>query len=117
MDPTVRPEEVGLSSARLRRVTEWMKAQLEHERLPGLMSVVIRRDDPAGEDCEPLGMVDTDFAVPADKLDRFAACYRPGDNGGIARLEEPFASRFTAPVRTFSGGGGLVSTATGYARP
>jgi CubicO group peptidase (beta-lactamase class C family) len=57
----------------------------------------------------PLGMMDTAFHVPEDKVARFAQCYvrsrRAGAGAGLADLRRP-ASR-PAP----SGGGGLVSTA------
>src|SRR3712207_1675535 len=64
-------------------------------------------------------MVDTGFHVPADKLDRFAANYRPGRDGepGIVAIDRPDESSIYARPRTyFSGAGGLVSTATDYLR-
>ncbi len=63
----------------------------------------------------PLGMVDTSFHVPADKVDRFAANYSPDENGGLKQIEDPQKSRFLAP-RLCSGGGGLLSTAADYMR-
>ena len=67
---------------------------------------------------EPLDMVDTHFYLPAAKLDRFAAQYRPKDGGGLALTEAPSAgSRFVRePHSYFSGAGGLVSTARDYFR-
>ena len=66
----------------------------------------------------PLGMVDTGFHVPADQLHRLAAIYRGGPSG---LLEATTA--FDMPINDWSrpppfegGGGGLVSTATDYAR-
>ena len=56
---------------------------------------------------KPLGMVDTDFVVPPDKL---------------ARLVDPIASGWprlwdvTKPTTLFMGGGGLASTAPDYLR-
>ncbi len=64
----------------------------------------------------PLGMVDTAFAVPADRLARFAALYRAGEGGGMELSETPAESRFVGAVATFSGGGGLVSTVGDYFR-
>ncbi|REJ73056.1 MAG: class A beta-lactamase-related serine hydrolase [Acidobacteria bacterium] len=77
----------------------------------------------------PLGMDDTDFWVPEEKLDRFAQLYRPvgaadgpeaflqaNDSKAIepapAMTSRGFLSRPGAP----SGGGGLVSTAGDYLR-
>jgi CubicO group peptidase (beta-lactamase class C family) len=65
---------------------------------------------------EPLGMVDTDFYVPEAKIDRFAANYGPGDDGGLKVFDEPKTSRFAKPTTHPSGGGGMVSTATDYVR-
>jgi CubicO group peptidase (beta-lactamase class C family) len=63
----------------------------------------------------PLGMVDTAFHVPADKVERFAANYGPDEGGGIKQIEDPQKSRFLTR-RLCSGGGGLVSTAADYMR-
>jgi CubicO group peptidase (beta-lactamase class C family) len=64
----------------------------------------------------PLGMEDTDFYVPEAKLDRFAAMYGPTENGGVELLDAPATSPYSKPTRCLSGGVGLVSTASDYAR-
>ena len=64
---------------------------------------------------EPLGMKDTAFAVPADKLDRFAACYEKTDRALMALADNSADSAFQeGRVRQYSGGGGLVSTVEDY---
>ncbi|MEZ4712799.1 MAG: serine hydrolase domain-containing protein, partial [Caldilineaceae bacterium] len=65
---------------------------------------------------DPLGMQDTFFTVPANKLDRFAANYGPDDNGGLKVIDEPSESRYTKPTARPSGGGGLLSTTSDYLR-
>ena len=65
---------------------------------------------------KPLGMVDTDFHVPADKIGRFAACYVRGPDGKPALQDDPESSRFLKAPMAPSGGGGLVSTARDYMR-
>jgi len=62
----------------------------------------------------PLGMTDTDFHVPADKADRFVACYARGPKGELALQDDPKKSSYLAPPSFYSGGGGLVSTAADY---
>ena len=37
----------------------------------------------------PLGMVDTGFAVPAGKLERFTSYYRPGESGALELVDAP----------------------------
>ena len=60
---------------------------------------------------KPLGMTDTFFNVPADKLDRVAQPGPDPDTGETAKLTD-----VTQP-RTFLGGGeGLLSTASDYMR-
>lgn len=63
----------------------------------------------------PLGMRDTHFVVPADKVSRFAANYVPGADG-LVLLDDPETSRFLQPGKIASGGGGLVATASDYLR-
>ncbi|MER7806285.1 serine hydrolase domain-containing protein [Streptomyces sp900116325] len=57
----------------------------------------------------PLGMVDTGFAVPAGKLDRFTSLYRIGPNGDPQLVDAPGGQWSSVPVFP-SGAGGLVST-------
>ena len=63
---------------------------------------------------KPLGMADTGFYVPKEKLDRFAAMYSAPEEGGIHLLDTPGSSQFTQPDRPPSGGVGLVSTVSDY---
>ena len=64
----------------------------------------------------PLGMTDTAFNVPDEKLDRFSANYAPADGGGIELVDDPVTSKFRETPTLFSGGGGLVGTALDYYR-
>ena len=66
----------------------------------------------------PLDMVDTHFYLPKNKLDRFAALYRPDGISGLALTEAPTADSVFVrePHSYFSGAGGLVSTARDYFR-
>lgn len=66
---------------------------------------------------EPLGMIDTSFTVPADKLGRFAACYVRSPGSTEATLtDDPADSPYARPRTMLSGGSGLVSTAADYFR-
>ena len=64
----------------------------------------------------PLGMYDTDFHVPEEKLGRFAANYARGADGALRLIDDPAESPYRSPNRLCSGGGGLVSTASDYMR-
>jgi CubicO group peptidase (beta-lactamase class C family) len=65
---------------------------------------------------EPLGMRDTAFSVPADKIERFACCYQPRPGGGLQLQDDSRDSTYAKPPALESGGGGLVSTAHDYLR-
>ncbi len=68
----------------------------------------------------PLGMTDTSFYLPEQKADRLAAVYSAKDNG-IERAPDPGVgvgqgAYIKGPRKSFSGGAGLLSTASDYAR-
>jgi CubicO group peptidase (beta-lactamase class C family) len=75
---------------------------------------------------EPLGMKDTYFYPPADKLNRLAAAYGYFDGKGLTRTPEGPVTEglltysadypYRGPKKLFAGGAGLVSTAGDYAR-
>ena len=65
---------------------------------------------------DPLGMEDTGFDVPPEKIDRFAANYERGPDKQLRLLDDPATSNYAEPQTFFSGGGGLVSTAHDYHR-
>ena len=64
----------------------------------------------------PLGMEDTSFDVPPEKIDRFASNYERGPDRKLRLLDDPSTSNYAEPQTFFSGGGGLVSTAHDYHR-
>jgi len=66
---------------------------------------------------EPLGMTDTAFWCPPEKLDRLCACYQPNEDGrGLKVQDDAGKSTYAKPPLLESGGGGLVSTAHDYMR-
>jgi CubicO group peptidase (beta-lactamase class C family) len=76
--------------------------------------------------CQPLGMNDTYFFVPADKTDRIASLYHPQADTSLykysAEDQDFYGMTFTpvldpdGPQTYFSGGAGLYSTAYDYMR-
>ena len=65
---------------------------------------------------EPLGMRDTGFSVPDDKVERFAACYRRDSSKKLVLADDPQSSGYRQEPSFLSGGGGLVSTTGDYLR-
>jgi CubicO group peptidase (beta-lactamase class C family) len=75
---------------------------------------------------EPLGMKDTYFYPPENKLDRLAAAYTYSAEKGLNRFPDTPITEgsftysadypYRGPKKLFSGGAGLVSTTADYAR-
>ena len=75
---------------------------------------------------DPLGMKDTYFYIPAEKVGRMASVYTYYEGKGLGRfpdspiVEGPFAYSadypYRGPRKLFSGGAGLSSTAMDYGR-
>lgn len=64
----------------------------------------------------PLDMRDTGFDVCARNRHRFAANYARNNEGALYEIDPALGGRFDEPAITYSGGGGLVSTAEDYMR-
>ncbi|HEY2052193.1 MAG TPA: serine hydrolase domain-containing protein [Caulobacteraceae bacterium] len=65
---------------------------------------------------EPLGMTDTAFFVPPEKIERFSSCYQPAEGGGLKVQDDAQKTTYDHQPALESGGGGLVSTAHDYMR-
>lgn len=70
---------------------------------------------------EPLGMDDTHFYLPESKQGRLNTVYRPKSGGGIEAIPAKDGMRSqgmynNGPRVSFSGGAGLLSTASDYAK-
>ena len=64
---------------------------------------------------DPLGMTDTAFQVPPEKLDRLPHAYsRNHETRAFDLYDDPGHSRWSRPPAFPSGGGGLVSTVDDY---
>jgi CubicO group peptidase (beta-lactamase class C family) len=64
----------------------------------------------------PLGMADTFFQVPGEKVGRLADCYTMHPQKGAVMYDRGEASAWSRTPTQFSGGGGLVSTSADYHR-
>lgn len=75
----------------------------------------------AQEIFEPLGMIDTRFFMDTSQAERLAVVYRPRQGGGIEAVPATASMQgqgeyTSGPQRLFSGGAGLLSTASDYAK-
>jgi CubicO group peptidase (beta-lactamase class C family) len=67
---------------------------------------------------EPLGMADTHFYLPRQKRDRLAVVYSATPNGVVRAPQDGATGQgayVDGPRKSFSGGAGLLATATDYA--
>ncbi len=62
----------------------------------------------------PLGMKDTDFYVPADKVDRLTQIYTADKTGQTIVMENEPVGDFMSDPKIHNAGGGLVSTMRDY---
>jgi CubicO group peptidase (beta-lactamase class C family) len=121
-EPIVEPPEVWLANLGtlplLRQPGEaWM-----YDTAADVLGVLVERA--AGQPLEaflrerifePLGMKDTGFSVPADKLDRLATCYHvAGAPGELAVFDAAAGGHWSRPPAFPSAAGGLVSTVDDY---
>jgi CubicO group peptidase (beta-lactamase class C family) len=65
---------------------------------------------------DPLGMRDTSFWVPREKLPRFAANYQRQPDKTLKLIDDPERSAYLSNPGFLSGGGGLTSTTADYFR-
>ena len=63
----------------------------------------------------PLGMTDTSFFLPEEKLSRLASVYGVDDKGGLRLMEDARDNFYVkGPRMCYAGGAGLLSTAEDY---
>jgi CubicO group peptidase (beta-lactamase class C family) len=63
---------------------------------------------------DPLGMVDTSFSVPAEKVSRFTTAYMPDGVDGLGVLDPPSGGWWNEPPAMANAAGWLVSTLDDY---
>ena len=64
----------------------------------------------------PLGMEDTSFSIKGEKISRFSSLYQATTENPMELVDSRGESVYNKTVTTFSGGGGLLSTASDYFR-
>ncbi len=96
--PTAKPEEVGLSSQRLARVTEVVKGEIALGRYPGAVALVARRGKIAY--FEALGQRDPQAGAPMtkDAIFRLYSMTKPFTSVAAMMLVEDGRIRLTDPV-------------------
>ena len=99
--PTARPEEVGLSAERLKRVTELMQRHVEARNLAGAVTLVARHGRVAH--LEAHGLMDLDAKKPMQKdaIFRIMSMTKPVIGVAILMMMEEGKVRLNDPVSRF----------------
>ena len=99
--PTVRPETVGLSAARLARVTELMQRNIDDGTFSGAVTLIARNGRVALLTAQ--GVMDLDSKTPmrTDAVFRIMSMTKPIIATAILLLAEEGKLRLTDPVGTF----------------
>jgi CubicO group peptidase (beta-lactamase class C family) len=96
--PTAKPEEVGLSSARLARVSEAIKGEIAKGRYPGAVALVARKGKVAY--FEAFGQRDPQSGAPMtkDAIFRLYSMTKPFTSVAVMMLVEEGRIRLNEPV-------------------
>jgi CubicO group peptidase (beta-lactamase class C family) len=98
---SVRPEEVGLSSARLSRIDPVMQRRVDQGELAGVITVVARKGKIAHLKC--FGMMDIESRKPMqpDAILRFYSMSKPITSAALLTLYEEGCFQLDDPVSAF----------------
>jgi len=99
--PTARPEEVGLSAERLKRVTELMQRLIDAKTFSGSVTLIARNGRVAH--FEALGLMDLESKKPMqrDAIFRIMSMTKPVVGVAVMMLVEEGKLRLTDPVGRF----------------
>src|ERR1700760_709069 len=99
--PLVAPDQVGLSAARLARISAWMKGGGEGEKLPGMTVAVMRKGELAF--AETYGKADVERNKPQrpDTIFRIYSMSKPLTSTAIMMLYEEGRFQLDDPISKF----------------
>ena len=89
---TTRPEDVGMSNERLRRVEDVTHAYVDHGKLPGVQTLISRRGELVHHDCYGSTDVAAGTTVTPESIYRIYSMTKPITSVGLMMLFE--AGRF-----------------------
>jgi CubicO group peptidase (beta-lactamase class C family) len=99
--PTGRPEDVGLSSERLKRVGEVMQRHIAAQMFPGAVTLVVRNGRVAHFEAHGLMDVETKKPMQKDAIFRIMSMTKPVVGVAILILVEEGKVRLTDPASKF----------------
>src|SRR5688500_2328646 len=99
--PTARPEEVGLSAERLKRVTELMQRLIDARTISGSVALVARNGRVAHFEAQGLMDLESKTPMQRDASFRILPKAKPAIGGAAMMLMEDGKLRLTGPVGRF----------------
>ena len=98
---TARPEDVGLSSARLKKFEAWAEGWVSSGRLPCLTTAILRRGQLAHFHMTGMADVERQTPVAADTIFRFYSMTKPLTSVAIMQLYEDGHFQLDDPISRF----------------
>ncbi len=98
---TCQPEEVGLQSDRLDRISGWMRSQIERQRAPGMVTLVSRRGKVAYLHVEGQADLLRHKPMAADTIFRIYSMTKPLTSTAIMMLYEQGRFQLDDPISRF----------------
>jgi CubicO group peptidase (beta-lactamase class C family) len=99
--PTVRPEEVGLSSERLRRVAELMQQHIDARTFSGAVTLVARQGRIVHHEAHGVMDLETKKPMQQDAIFRIMSMTKPVVGVAVLMMIEDGRVRLTDPVSKF----------------
>ena len=99
--PTARPEEVGLSAERLKRVTELLQRHVEARNLSGAVTLVARNGRVAHLEAHGLMDLESKKPMPKDAIFRIMSMTKPVVGVAVLMMMEEGKVRLNDPVSRF----------------
>ena len=99
--PRARPEEVGISSERLRRVDDVVRRYIDEKKVSGAVTLVARRGRVVHYEAQGLMDVESEEPMRTDAIFRMASSTKPVTGVAILMLIEEGKVALTDPVSKF----------------
>jgi CubicO group peptidase (beta-lactamase class C family) len=99
--PLVSPDQVGLSAARLSRISSWMQGWVDSGRLPGLTVCVMRRGELAFAETYGRADVERNKPMRPDTIVRIYSMTKPLTSTAIMMLYEEGRFQLDNPISRF----------------
>jgi len=99
--PLVSPDQVGLSAARLARISTWMKGWCDSGKLPGLLVAIMRKGELAFAETCGKADIERNKPVRPDTIYRIYSMTKPLTSTAIMMLYEEGRFQLDNPISKF----------------